>query len=106
MNAERCVKCCRERPTYISDPTCSKGGYCEWAFFQPVSHRERVRLIGALALLIDADRPPGLAARKLAESVLKLVEGRGGLEALEISGAVTALMRRFPRKPPGSTRHD
>lgn len=69
------------------------------------SSRERLRLIGALTLLIDADRPPGLAARQLAQSVVELIEARGGLEALEISGAVTALKRRFPRRPPGSTRH-
>lgn len=67
------------------------------------SHRERLRLIGALSILIDSDEPPGLAARQLAQSVVELIENREGLEALEISGALTALKRRFPRKPPGST---
>jgi hypothetical protein len=68
------------------------------------STRERTRIAGALMLLIDSDEPPGLAARQLAYSVVELVEDREPLEALEISGALTALKRRFPRKPPGSTR--
>lgn len=27
---EVCKVCRRNRPTYIADPTCPKGGYCEW----------------------------------------------------------------------------
>ena len=27
---ETCRKCWRTRPDYIADPTCVKGGYCEW----------------------------------------------------------------------------
>lgn len=103
MRTERCRKCSRKRPDYIADPTCSAGGYCEWASFE-ITNRERLRIIGALVLLIDTDRPPCLAARQLAQSVVELIEDRAGLEALEISGALTALKRRFPRPPPGSTR--
>jgi hypothetical protein len=25
-----CSKCKRERPRYITDPSCSHGGYCNW----------------------------------------------------------------------------
>ncbi len=27
---EQCIYCKRERPTYITDASCSKGGYCDW----------------------------------------------------------------------------
>jgi hypothetical protein len=30
MSEERCSKCGRYRPIVIADPTCPKGGYCEW----------------------------------------------------------------------------
>lgn len=26
-----CSKCGRERSNYIADPTCLKGGYCDWS---------------------------------------------------------------------------
>lgn len=29
-NRERCRKCQRQRPHGIVDPTCDKGGYCDW----------------------------------------------------------------------------
>lgn len=27
---QQCTKCNRERPTFIADPSCPKGGYCNW----------------------------------------------------------------------------
>ena len=30
MASESCKKCGRSRPSYIADPTCAAGGYCDW----------------------------------------------------------------------------
>jgi hypothetical protein len=68
------------------------------------SERERVRLVGALTLHIDNQQPPCVGACRLAQAIVELVEDRNALEALEMSGAIAALARRFPRKPVGSTR--
>src|SRR6202020_2025557 len=27
---QTCTKCRRKRPSYIADPSCSRGGYCAW----------------------------------------------------------------------------
>jgi hypothetical protein len=27
---QKCKHCSRERPDFMADPTCAKGGYCEW----------------------------------------------------------------------------
>lgn len=27
---EKCKHCQRERPDYVTDPSCEKGGYCDW----------------------------------------------------------------------------
>jgi len=32
-----CSKCGRFRPSYITDPTCEKGGYCDWRVIDPVA---------------------------------------------------------------------
>jgi len=31
---EFCTKCDRERPTYIADPCCKHGGYCNWKVYR------------------------------------------------------------------------
>ena len=53
---ERCSQCGRERPDYIADPTCTKGGYCLWAMpsgrsiaLDASSRALRERVAGALA---------------------------------------------------------
>jgi len=37
---QHCQHCKRERPEYIADPSCAKGGYCEWVEVQPVEAKE------------------------------------------------------------------
>jgi hypothetical protein len=32
---ETCKHCKRSRPEYIADPSCAKGGYCEWIKAEP-----------------------------------------------------------------------
>jgi hypothetical protein len=62
------------------------------------SDRECERIVGALAMLIDADEPPGLAARELARTVVSLVRDRESPDAVRISGALIRLGARFPRR--------
>ncbi len=59
--------------------------------------RERERVTGALAMLIDSDQPPGLAARELARIVVSLVQEREPAEAIRISGRLIKLAALFPR---------
>ena len=63
------------------------------------ARRERERLTGALAMLIDSKNyPPEPAALELARTVVALVHGRKGEVAIEISGALIRLAKRFPRR--------
>ena len=63
------------------------------------ARRERERLTGALAMLIDSKhRPPEPAALELARTVVLLVEGRRGEVALDISTALIRVAKRFPRR--------
>lgn len=59
---------------------------------------ERERVIGALVLLIDPDRPPGLAARQLAATIVALVEDREMPEVVTITTRLMRLQRSFPRR--------
>jgi hypothetical protein len=62
-----------------------------------VNPLERDELIRWLAVHIDADEPPGLAATKLARTVLDVFENRGGPEAVLLEGELVALAERYPR---------
>ena len=50
-----------------------------------------------LARLIDADEPPGMAARLLAVTVVELVRDREAPTAAFIGGVIYALAKEFPR---------
>jgi len=47
---EKCKLCQRERPTYIADPSCAKGGYCEW---EEVAEAQVTQLNGSKVIPMD-----------------------------------------------------
>lgn len=59
---------------------------------------ERNELIHWLAVHIDADEPPGLAATKLACTVLETVENCGGTDAVLLERDIAALAERYRPK--------
>ncbi len=61
---------------------------------------ERDDLIHWLAVHIDADEPPGLAASKLARTVLEVVENRDGPEAVLLERDIALLAQRYRRQLP------
>lgn len=64
---------------------------------------EREDLVHALAVAIDADEPPGLAARKLAQTTLQLIENRDGPEAVLLERDLEVLVNRYRRQPVNET---
>lgn len=60
---------------------------------------ERDDLVHWLAVHIDADEPPGLAATKLARTVLEVVENRDGPEAVLLERDIAILAHRYRRQP-------
>lgn len=58
---------------------------------------ERDELIHWLAVHIDADEPPGLAATQLARGLLELVENRESPETVLLEREIVALAERYPR---------
>ncbi len=61
---------------------------------------ERDDLVHWLAVHIDADEPPGLAANRLARTVLEVVENRDGPEAVLLERDIAILAQRYRRQPP------
>ena len=61
---------------------------------------ERDELIHWLAVHIDADEPPGLAATKLARTVLDVVENRDGPETVLLERDIALLAQRYRRQSP------
>jgi hypothetical protein len=57
-----------------------------------------VDVVHRLAALIDSDEPPGLAAHRLARTVVALVEDRGATEAALLDCDLEALVNRYRRK--------
>jgi hypothetical protein len=62
-----------------------------------VNSVQKEELVARLALVIDSDRPPGLAARTLARSVISLVRDRGGKEAAVLAEELDRFAVSFPR---------
>lgn len=60
---------------------------------------EREDLVHALAAAIDADEPPGLAANKLARTIVQLVENRESPEAALLERDLEVLVNRYRRQP-------
>jgi hypothetical protein len=49
-SSDICSKCGRTRPSYITDPSCSKDGYCDW-----VTHKVHVDITGKLESQFSTD---------------------------------------------------
>jgi hypothetical protein len=64
-----------------------------------VNPLERKDLVQWLAVHIDADEPPGLAATKLARTVLEVIENRDGPEAVLLERDIAMLAHRYRRQP-------
>jgi hypothetical protein len=52
------------------------------------------RLLASLACHIDHDEPPGLAARELATTVLELLDGADGVEAVILAAKLRGLIEQ------------
>lgn len=57
------------------------------------------RLIRQLAIAIDSDEPPGIAARNLARAIVCLVQDRDGPDAVLLEVEINKLAQAYPRKP-------
>jgi hypothetical protein len=63
-----CIKCGRNRPSYIADPSCREGGYCEW---QTPSKTPSLRQLNRIGELIAEKRALASELLKVKSELLK-----------------------------------
>lgn len=102
MKNDICRKCGRARPDCIADPSCSKGGYCEWV---PVPQESALLMAETLLQQFDQQARARMQSESAREREIvayeKIAEALAGIETKLVATfeRIAAALERLNGRP-------